>query len=525
MRRPLSELDGLEIDVASLGGGINGASAAQQLAAAGLDVLLVDKGDFGSGATARSSRLLHCGLRYLAPGRSLLEFARHPARLATALRMARAAMAARAELVRTTPERVVPMRFCFPLYRSGPYRPWQIDLAFGTLRALGTGGVPLAYERIGAEEARRRPLLEALRDGGDLEGVACFREYQIDWPERLCLDAVLDAERLGARVRNHTRGALVGQDASGRWQVRLTDMLAGPAHATVTARRVLNLAGVWIDAVAGGAAPGARRRVVGTKGAHIVVQLPPACAGVGIAALNRRGEPLYCVPWRGLHYIGPTETLYEGDPDRVTVSADEIAFLLEEARHLVPGLRLSRESVVSTWAGVRPLTHDPDLPLGRRSREVHDLGPDGLPGVWAMTAGPVMTYRSAGRLLAGVAGRGLAPRRPAAAPDYGAVLLPETPNAAPLRAGSARPTLANLRYAARVEHAATLEDVLFRRVGAAWDRPLGADEIARAADAVGEALHWSTDERAAAAAAFAQAFADLHGVPPASAPAQPSEVP
>src|ERR1700704_594647 len=92
MRPTISDLDDARFDVIVVGGGINGASTAQHLAAAGYRTLIVDKGDFGSGASARSSRLLHCGLRYLAPGRSILDFVRHPSRLAVALRMARQAM-------------------------------------------------------------------------------------------------------------------------------------------------------------------------------------------------------------------------------------------------------------------------------------------------------------------------------------------------------------------------------------------------------------------------------------------------
>lgn len=105
MREPLSALAGRRFDVAVIGAGANGASAAQHLAAAGYSVLLVDKGDFASGSSSRSSRLLHCGLRYLAPGKSLWEFVAHPGRFATACRMASAAMDCRAQLVRTTPER------------------------------------------------------------------------------------------------------------------------------------------------------------------------------------------------------------------------------------------------------------------------------------------------------------------------------------------------------------------------------------------------------------------------------------
>ena len=106
MRSSLSQIDRQRYDVLVVGAGINGASAAQHLAAAGYSVLLVDKDDFGSGTTSRSSRLLHCGIRYFVPGGSMWEFARHPGRAIAALRMARMAMTMRGQMKRSTGERL-----------------------------------------------------------------------------------------------------------------------------------------------------------------------------------------------------------------------------------------------------------------------------------------------------------------------------------------------------------------------------------------------------------------------------------
>jgi glycerol-3-phosphate dehydrogenase len=122
MRMSLSSIRDTAFDIAVIGGGINGASAAQHLAAAGYRTLIVEKGDFGSGTTARSSRLLHCGLRYLAPGRSMFDFVIHPGRFADALRMARQAMQARHDFVKSAPSSVNRMQFCFPIYRGDRYR-------------------------------------------------------------------------------------------------------------------------------------------------------------------------------------------------------------------------------------------------------------------------------------------------------------------------------------------------------------------------------------------------------------------
>src|SRR5829696_3503840 len=121
MRLPLTDLDSRSFDVLVVGGGVAGASAAQNLTAAGYDVLLVDKGDFASGTSSRSSRLLYCGLAYLSPDYDLWRFAYRPRDLLQRLRMARLAMTCRSQLVETMPERLTRCTFFFPVMRGGDY--------------------------------------------------------------------------------------------------------------------------------------------------------------------------------------------------------------------------------------------------------------------------------------------------------------------------------------------------------------------------------------------------------------------
>jgi len=372
MREPLSTLNGRSFAVAVVGAGVNGASAAQHIAAAGYDVLLIDKGDFGAGSSSRSSRLLHCGLRYLAPGESMWDFFLRPRTLAIALRMARQAMQCRAQMVETAPERTQKAKFCFPVYAHGTYAPWQVLLAFRLLERLGPSSVPLGYRRIPPQEIADVPLARWLRDPQDLRGLAMFDEYRFEWPERICMDTVLDAQRLGASVRNYTAVTAMRRAAEG-WELSLADQLQPGVTAAVGAKIVLNMAGIWIDRVNASAGSSKRKYITGTKGAHIMVRLPPDCAQYGIAAINRLNEPFYCFPWRGMHFFGPTETVYEGDPDEVRATAEEIDWLIDETNHMLPALNLKREHVLFTWAGVRPLGADPAFPKGVRSREVHDL--------------------------------------------------------------------------------------------------------------------------------------------------------
>lgn len=494
-RISLSELDGKVFDVAVVGAGANGASAAQHLAAAGYDVLIIDKGDYGSGSSSRSSRLLHCGLRYLAPGGSMWDFVRRPKALGIALRMARQAMASRAQFVTTAPARARKLNFCFPVYAGGAYKPWQVSLAMRLLERLGPASVPLDYRYIRPSEIDAVPLARWLRDRERLLGLAMFREYQFDWPERIITDTILDAERLGAVARNYTRVTGLKREGE-RWILTLVDQLDAGASAVVSARIVLNMAGIWIDQVNAAAATRARRLINGTKGAHIVVRLPPECADHGIATINRVGEPFYCIPWRGLHYFGPTETLYEGDPDDVWPLDDEIDWLIDEANHMLPALGLRREHVLFSWAGVRPLGADPDFPKGKRSREVHDLAADGMPGVFAMTGGPIMTHRSAGPELTALVASKIAPSRAPQPPSYVARTFPDNQNSPPLMSEDATIKLSDLTFAARHEHVVNLVDLMFRRVGVGWSLGMGYDVAEKAAEAVAKELGWDAKRTA-----------------------------
>jgi len=308
------------------------------------------------------------------------------------------------------------------------------------------------------------------------------------------MDAVLEAERLGAVARNYTQARLISRDASEGWSIALRDGPTVEPEICVRAKIVLNMAGVWIDDVSRTANPDVGRKVLRTKGCHLVVRLPEECRGHGIATLNSRQEPFYCVPWHDLHYFGPTETLYDGDCDRVLVTEDEIDWILREANRLLPPLKLTRADVISTWAGVRPLTYDKTLPAGRRSREIHDLSSDGLPDVFAMTAGPVMTHRSAGQELVQIIKERLEPSGSERDRSY-------TPS--PLR--FTRDRLASVdrigplqwsALACRVddEHAVSLGDFLFRRTGVAWRRQLGDQEVRQAANAIGAQLGWPPDQ-------------------------------
>jgi glycerol-3-phosphate dehydrogenase len=229
--------------------------------------------------------------------------------------------------------------------------------------------------------------------------------------------------------------------------------------------------------------------VCGSKGAHIVVRLPNRYQGFGLAALNRIGLPIYCLPLEeDRFYFGPTETPFDGDASDICATDEDIDFLLSEANHLLPRLKLSRSDVEFTWAGVRPLSYDPKLPMGRRTREIHDLTQHGQPGVLAMTAGPVMTHRSAGRELKD---RVASMIKPARKPKQLSV-PPETPSRK--AATGMESCEAAFRKAVIVEHARDLRGILYTRTGYAWGRHLEPSIVAKAANSVADLLGWSSED-------------------------------
>ena len=341
MARPkLSTLDAQEFDIVILGAGINGAASAQHLSAAGYSVLLVDKGDYGSGSSSRSTRMMHCGLRYFETPRPILDFVLSPAKLAVSLRMAKASMEIRGELAKDSSERMRAIRLMFPIFKDGPYKAWQLDLAFKILGRFGPEDVPLDYERIPASRTSAMPFLQHIRNPEKLHSVAVFTEYMFKWPERVCIDAVLDAERLGAIVRNYTKGTIAKKGSDGLWQVELVDAFNRESRASVRGSVVLNMGGIWIDEINRAAMPKSERMIFGTKGAHLVVKLPDDWQDYGIATINSVGEPHYILPSEGgYHHIGPTETPYDGDRDNITTSPEDRGFLLDETRRVLPGPR------------------------------------------------------------------------------------------------------------------------------------------------------------------------------------------
>jgi len=367
-RRALRErLSREAFDIAIIGGGITGAGIARDAALRGLSVALVEKGDFASGTSSRSSRLIHGGLRYL----------RH-----REVGLVREALRERGLLLRLAPHLVRPLPFVLPVYKHSRYGPLVLR--------VGLTGYDLLAGTRGLSRHRYLPaerLLQAepcLRDT-DLRGGFRYFDATAD-DARLTLEVALSAAAEGAAVINYVEAA-GWEQAGGRIAgLHYRDVVSGETG-VIRARAVVSAAGPWTDRVRALAGMGGLLRP--TKGIHVVVSRARLAINAAIA-FGAADRDVFAVPAGEFTYIGTTDTDYSGDPGAVAADGEDVAYLLDSANAAF-NTGLTPSDVVSTWAGVRPLVRDEGF-TSRVSRDYEVL--EGPPGLYTICGGKLTTFRS-----------------------------------------------------------------------------------------------------------------------------------
>ena len=324
-----------------------GAGIARDLALRGLSVALVEKGDFASGTTSRSSKLIHGGLRYL----ELFDIA-----------LVRESLRERETLRRLAPHLVRPLPFLVPIYRDSSRGLIKVRVGLKLYQWLTPGRDRAQYRVLSATDAR---VLEPAVGAEGLRGAGYYFDDLLVYPERLCLENVLSACRHGARAFNYTEvEELVRGRRSDQTTVIVRDLLTGQV-ATLRARLVVNATGPWVDQFRERANVRERgpRLLRRTKGIHCLL---PRLTTRAIYHSTTDERMIFVIPWREFSLVGTTDSDFDGDLDRVYATGAEVAYLLEEVRRVLPDPRLSPDHVAYTYAGVRPLSFEE----GRRASDV-----------------------------------------------------------------------------------------------------------------------------------------------------------
>lgn len=509
-----------QFDLLVIGGGITGCGIARDAALRGLSVALVEKDDFASGTSSRSSRLIHGGLRYLEHGHLHLVFE---------------SSAERRRLLRLAPHLVRPLEFTWPVYAGARVPRWKLNSGLFVYDALALFRNVERHRRLSrAAVLAREPSLGA---DGLLGGARYFDAATDD--ARLTLANALGAVESGAVVVNHVAASSLLIDDGRVSGAAVRDRVSGQT-ADVRATVVVNAGGPWSDELrrlepSVGDAERTKPAVRGSKGAHIAVPRQRIGNTAALTLLSPRdGRVLFVLPADEHAIVGTTDTYTPSSPDEVRANGDDVRYLLDAANAFFPGAMLTIDDVVSAWAGIRPLLPSAGETPGAASRE-HAITTSER-GLVSITGGKLTTYRVMAAEVVDVVARALGRRvgpnltgsralpggaftsldalvATVEADTHDAALATHlaraygtawTAVAEEIRRDDGRApaedglpyTIGELRHCVQREMAMTLGDLLIRRTHLAFEtRDHGASAAERVAVAVAPLLGWDESTR------------------------------
>lgn len=500
-------------DLIVIGGGITGAGVARDAALRGLSCLLLEKNDFASGVTSKTTRLIHGGLRYLANFEVDL--------VAESLRE-------RAVLRRMAPYLIHPIPLIIPIYKGDSHGRAVISLGIHLYDLLShESDIPHYFTSDREKTLALEPRLN--RDG--LTGSALFYDHQITMPERLVMENIISARESGAEVANHTEAVSIEETNQGV-MVKVRDALQDESvyHAKV----LINASGPWIDRVRKAGKIDQNRIINPTKGIHLVMR---KLSEQALFITSRDNRMFFIVPLGSCSLIGTTDTTYDGDLDDVHADVDDVEYLISESGRVLPGLNITREAILYTYAGIRPLAFSgtSESKISRKHRVIRE-GKTGR--IITIAGGKMTTYRNMAKDVVDAACKLLGLKAfcttdkqsfpgglPASYDEYLKHAVPDmcsrhkvSPETAVhlvrfyggraervldladdpfLRqeiSPESRDIYAQVVYGARHEGARTLSDIVFRRMHLGMTGTRGADRIDQIAKVAAAELGWNAEE-------------------------------
>jgi len=539
-----------------VGGGINGIATFRDLALQGVDVVLVERNDYASGASAASSHMIHGGIRYLENG----EF-----------RLVRESVEERNGLLRIAPHYVKPLQTTMPIFSTfsgilnAPLRMLthkqrstkergalliKVGMTLYDSFSRDGGSVPRHQFRTGKAALNDMPALNK-----DVKYTGTYYDASVHEPERLALDVLKDGLAAGEHARSANYVEAIGSRDGG---VLLRDVVSG-AEFVVTADVVINASGPWTD-LTNAAFGGESAYMGGTKGSHIVVdnaELLEATRGREIFFENDDGRIVLIYPLKGRVLIGTTDI--DADPSQPAVcTEEEVDYFFDLVKHVFPQIDVTRDHIVYRYSGIRPLPRHEDTAPGFVSRDyrIVETPIAGLPSstVLSLVGGKWTTFRALSAHLSTEATTRLGVTRTvdttgmaigggkdfpatdaarttwvAAHADgldkaqvdrlltrYGTrassvidVLLDQPSE--PL-ASHPELTRAEIAYFAEHEDAVHLSDVVLRRTNLAFVGGVTIELLSEIADVLGEALGWDADRHESEIEATLEVLRTSHGV-------------
>ncbi|MCJ7843524.1 glycerol-3-phosphate dehydrogenase/oxidase [Lederbergia sp. NSJ-179] len=333
------EMEQKEYDLLIIGGGITGAGIALDAITRGLKVALVERNDFASGTSSRSTKLVHGGLRYLK---------QFEIKEVTELGKERAIVYENGPHV-TTPEWML-----LPFHKGGTFGKFTTSIGL------------MVYDFLaGVKKSERRRMLSVnetldkvpfIKKTG-LKGSGYYVEYRTD-DARLTIEVMKAAVQKGATLLNYAKADKFLYNDQGKIiGVEVQDQL-GSKRVTVKANKIVNATGPWVDELRNMDGSKTEKHLRLSKGVHIVFDESVFPLHQAVYFDTPDGRMVFAIPRGGKTYVGTTDTFYEGDPANIYATQEDRDYLLKAILYMFPDLSVSDSQIESSWAGVRPLIHE-----------------------------------------------------------------------------------------------------------------------------------------------------------------------
>ncbi|SDT39190.1 glycerol-3-phosphate dehydrogenase [Maribacter dokdonensis] len=370
-QKTIGNLESEEFDLVVIGGGITGGGIALDAASRGLKVVLLEKGDFASGTSSKSTKLIHGGLRYL----KQFDFW-----------LVKEVGSERAIVHKLAPHLVLPEKMLLPLIENGSYGKWLTSIGLKVYDILAQVSGDDKRKMLEKKEAMK---LEPLLPKKILNGAGYYAEYRTD-DARLTIENIKTSLLFGAQALNYAKVNDFLYDNEKVAGVKVTDGTTGKEF-TIKSKYVISAAGPWVDELRSLNNSKKGKQLHLTKGVHLVFPYEKLPVKQSVYFDIPDGRMMFAIPRGKVTYVGTTDTNYNDNKDRVRTDIADAIYLISAVNNMFPDINLELDDIVSSWAGLRPLIHEEGKSASELSRKDEIFVSD--TGLISIAGGKLTGYR------------------------------------------------------------------------------------------------------------------------------------
>lgn len=364
-------LKNTHFDLVVIGGGITGAGIVLDAASRGMKVALVEKNDYASGTSSKSTKLIHGGLRYL----KQFDFW-----------LVKEVGSERAIVHKLAPHLVIPEKMLLPLIENGSYGKWLTSIGLKVYDILAQVEGDDQRKMLEKKEALK---LEPLLPKKILKGAGYYAEYRTD-DARLTTENIKTALQFDAMAANYTKVNSFIYENDKIAGLNVHDGITDEEY-TIKTKYVISAAGPWVDEIRELNQSKKGKQLHLTKGVHLVFPHEKLPVKQSVYFDVPDGRMMFAIPRGKITYVGTTDTNYNENKDNVQVDVADAIYLISAVNNMFPSINLEMEDIISTWAGLRPLIHEEGKSASELSRKDEIFTSD--TGLISIAGGKLTGYR------------------------------------------------------------------------------------------------------------------------------------